>query len=63
MIQIWKSWHWSNAFPGFYNNYFWKMFPQYFITLWIADTLGMFTYWQNDYFTNGGTNTGEDNDY
>mmetsp|Transcript_8349 Transcript_8349/g.7413 ORF Transcript_8349/g.7413 Transcript_8349/m.7413 type:complete len:227 (+) Transcript_8349:414-1094(+) len=51
----------GNIWPGFMNQYFYRTFPTMFITLWIADTLGMFTYHRKDPYAGGGTASWEDN--
>lgn len=43
--------------------FFWKHFVLsnfFFQTLWVADSLGIFTYWGNDPYAGAGTNTWED---
>lgn len=60
MVWLWYHDYGSNYFPGFINNYFWRQAPWMFATLWIADTLGMFTYWRTDPYSGAGSNTWED---
>jgi ABC-type phosphate/phosphonate transport system permease subunit len=60
MVWLWYHDYGSNYFPGFFNNYFWRQAPWMFGTLWLADTLGMFTYWRVDPYSGPGSNTWED---
>jgi solute carrier family 25 oxoglutarate transporter 11 len=59
---VWLWYHeWSNNyFPGFFNNYFWKVAPMWWVTLMVADTFGIFTYWRVDMMSGPGTNSWED---
>jgi len=59
-VWLWYHEFGSNAFPGFFNNYFYRTFPQLFATVWFADMFGMFTYWNHDYMVGAGSNTWED---
>jgi len=59
-VWLWYFEFGSNVFPGFFTNHFYKTFPQMFLTLWIADTMGMFTYWNHDYMIGAGSNTYEE---
>lgn len=51
----------TNYFPGFFKNYFYNQFPWMFMTLMLADSLGIFSYWQVDMYSGAGTNSSEDN--
>jgi len=59
-IWLWYHDFGSNYFPGFISNYFWRQAPWMAASLWIADSLGMFTYWSNDPYAGAGNNTWED---
>lgn len=59
-VWLWYHDYGSNYFPGFVNNYFWRNAPWMFVSLWIADTMGMFKYWRIDPYSGPGTNTWED---
>jgi solute carrier family 25 oxoglutarate transporter 11 len=59
-VWLWYHDFGSNYFPGFMNNYFWRQAPWMFTSLWIADKLGMFTYWSHDPYAGIGNNTWED---
>jgi len=59
-VWLWYHEMGSNAFPGFFNRYFYKTFPQLFLMTYFADVMGMFTYWSHDYMVAGGSNTWED---
>lgn len=57
---LWYHDYSSNYFPGFMNNYFWRQAPWMFLTLWTADTFGIFNYWRMDPYSGAGSNTWED---
>jgi len=59
---VWLWYHdlGSNYFPGLFNNYFWRQGPLLAMSLWMADSMGMFTYWSHDYMWGSGTNSWED---
>lgn len=59
-VWLWYHQYQSNLFPGFFNNYFWKQAPWMFITLMVADTMGIFSYWSVDMMSGPGTNSWED---
>jgi len=59
-VWLWYHDFGSNYFPGFMNNYFWRQAPWMLTSLWIADKLGMFTYWSHDPYAGIGNNTWED---
>jgi len=59
-VWLWYHEFGSNYFPGFMNNYYWRQVPWMASSLWIADSLGMFTYWSNDPYAGAGNNTWED---
>lgn len=59
-VWLWYHDFGSNYFPGFMNNYFWRQAPWMFTSLWIADAMGMFTYWNHDPYAGIGNNTWED---
>jgi len=59
-VWLWYHDFGSNLFPGMFNNYFWRSAPWMFMTLWWADSFGMFTYWTHDYMWGAGTNSWED---
>jgi len=42
---VWLYYHdfWSNLYPGFFKNYFWRQFPMLFTTVYLGDSLGIFT--------------------
>lgn len=50
----------NNYFPGMLRNYASRHFLPMFITLWSADSLGLFAYWKIDMFGGPGNNTWED---
>jgi hypothetical protein len=50
----------SNYYAGFLRNYFFYQFPWMFTTLILADSMGIFSYWQVDMFSGAGTNSSED---
>lgn len=60
MVWLYYSDFYGSLFSGFYKNYFWNVFPSLFITVWLADSFGIFTYWYMDMFRSGATNTFED---
>jgi hypothetical protein len=59
-VWLWYHDFGSNYFPGFFHNYFWRQAPMLFTSLWVADNLGMFTYWKVDPYSGAGNNTWED---
>lgn len=59
-VWLWYHETTNTSFPGFMNNYFYRQAPWMFASLWIADTLGMFTYWSHDPYAGAGNNTWED---
>lgn len=59
-VWLWYHEYGSNFLPGFVTQYFTRNAPWMLLTLWISDRLGMFNYWQHDYFMGAGTNSWED---
>jgi len=59
-VWLWYHEFGTNYFPGFINNYFFRQAPWMITSLYIADSLGMFTYWCHDPYAGAGTNTWED---
>eukprot|EP01017_Pseudomicrothorax_dubius_P000565 TRINITY_DN0_c2145_g1_i2.p1 TRINITY_DN0_c2145_g1~~TRINITY_DN0_c2145_g1_i2.p1 ORF type:complete len:101 (+),score=22.08 TRINITY_DN0_c2145_g1_i2:2-304(+) len=59
-VWLWYHEYTSNYYPGLMKNYFWKTAPWMFLTLWISDSLGVFTYWSHNYWSGAGNNTWED---
>lgn len=59
---VWLYYHdnSTNYYPGFFKNYFFRQFPWIFTTLYLSDSLGIFSYWQVDYYSGAGTNSWED---
>ena len=57
---LWYSECWNHAFPGFLKTYFWHYAPQWFLTLCLADRLGLFTQWRVDIMSGPGDNTNDD---
>lgn len=57
---LWYSENWNHSYPGFMKLYFWKVVPQWFFTLLLADRLGFFTFWRVDIMSGPGDNTNDD---
>jgi len=59
-------WLWYHPFIGNYfigfGNYCAKTWPTLFLSLWFADTMGLFSYHNHDPFTIRGSYSYEDND-
>jgi len=47
-------------YPGFFKHYFWHIAPQWFLTLLLAEKLGIFKYWRIDIFSGAADNSPED---
>ncbi|CAD8135376.1 unnamed protein product [Paramecium octaurelia] len=58
--HIWYARNLNNYFPGMLRNYASRQFLPMFVTLWWADSFGLFTYWKIDMFSGAGSNTWED---
>lgn len=59
-IWLWYHDFGSNYFPGFFSNYVWRQAPWMAASLYMADKMGMFTYWSHDPYAGAGNNTWED---
>lgn len=59
-VWLWYHENASNYFPGFFRTYFYRQFPWMFSTLYLGDSLGIFSYWQIDIWSGPGTNSWED---
>lgn len=59
-VYIWFNQNILNYYPGFFKNYFWKIAPQWFISILLAEKLGLFKYWRIDIFGGAADNSPED---
>jgi len=59
-VWMWYHEFMNTFYPGFFNNYFWKAFPQLFLTVMIADKFGIFNYQTIDNQIGAGSNSWED---
>lgn len=60
MVWLWYTENVSTMYHGFFRNYFFYQFPWMFITLMMADSFGIFSYWQVDMYSGAGNNSSED---
>jgi len=60
LSYLWYYKQMGQYFVGF-NAYFWKNAPGMFMTLWLADNLGLFTWYRHNYMNRQGSNTTETN--
>lgn len=60
MKAMWYQDYFAGMWNGFSKNYYWRTMPWMFVSGWIADDLGLFTHWKNDYISGAGTNSSED---
>lgn len=50
----------NNYYPGMLKNYASRTFPMMFSAVWLADSFGVFSYWNVDMYSGPGTNSWED---
>lgn len=54
---VWFHQNILGFYPGFFKNYFWHIAPQWAMTLFLAEKLGIFKYWRVDIFNGAGDNS------
>lgn len=57
---LWYSDCWNHGWPGLFKTFFWHHAPSWFLTLLIAEKLGIFSYWHVDIMSGPGDNTNDD---